>query len=779
MAKKKLKWDTHIVAPILAAVFFLLSLFAIDSTAKPLVLALLAGAIVTCFIRGSALQERITWPVLFVFAWTVMNGVSTLYAISGKFALREFLKIMAGFCVFLLVLAWGKGGKDRGRMAGTMLEGASALGGLLSIDMLSTRFFSGAVYRFLANFTTDYAEVSEKSVEAGVRMNTYTNPNVFAGIAGLGVLLALELALTTEEEKKRRFHLVCLFTNALSFLLAFSMGASAAIALSFLVFLFLERRERKGGLLVLMVETFLLALAAAFPIFLTAFDTWSGVQPVPLLCTLGGAALLCVADQFLGQPLADRLEAKGKLLPVIIVVVLALLAGFGALSVNVTGPADLAAGEALRRADYPAPGTYTLKAEADGRVNVTITSQNQAETMMHTSTRLYSGPADGAAFTVPEDSLVVYFDLSAAQDLTLTSVTYSGSAGSGSLKLDYKLLPGFIANRLQGLFANQNAIQRTVFFADGMKLFRQGPVFGLGLGTYESAICSVQSFFYETKYAHNHYIETLVTTGVVGLVLFVGMLGLCAAALWKGLRREEGSPLLPGLCAALVFMAAHGGVEVIFSSCYYLPVALGVLALICLTCGEELPFLPDREQVRTGIVIAMAGLMLVFAVTLYLNMRARDIALNSRASERYTNLERADKLDLYEWADYELTYIYMARGIDQVAEAVTYAKANEYARHLAGVKSNSIPPYLAEYYFSTGQREPAYRVLEQYVDYVSSSDETWQTTFNLLAAYSEDTQEHKAEVAKLYEQFQTWNTDHMGSLTLTDVNREYLATVVG
>lgn len=83
---------------------------------------------------------------------------------------------------------------------------------------------------------------------------------------------------------------------------------------------------------------------------------------------------------------------------------------------------------------------------------------------MHTSTVLYQGALDQASFTVPEDSMVVYFNFTASQAVSLDSVSYTGANGSDSVPLGYKLLPSFIANRLQGLWANQNAIQRLVFF---------------------------------------------------------------------------------------------------------------------------------------------------------------------------------------------------------------------------------------------------------------------------------------------------------------------------
>ena len=79
-------------------------------------------------------------------------------------------------------------------------------------------------------------------------------------------------------------------------------------------------------------------------------------------------------------------------------------------------------------------------------------------------------------------------------------------------------LPPVGANRIQGLWANENAIQRFVLFADGLQLFRSSPIYGLGMGAFENGVKSVQSFDYIAKYAHNHYIQTLAETGVIGLI---------------------------------------------------------------------------------------------------------------------------------------------------------------------------------------------------------------------------------------------------------------------
>ena len=256
--------------PVLAALYFLLVCLSSSSTVKPAALFLLVLAVGATAVFFPRLRDRLHLPVLALALVVLMDGLSTLYARSGKFALYEFLKPLAAFCLALLLLTM----KDResgctGRRGAAILSGFSALAGLVSIDLLSTRIISTPILGLLGLFTPDYTSLS--AVEEGVRMTSmFTNPNVFAGCVGLGTLLSLGLVVSSAG-RERTVHLICLYINALSFLLAFSMGASGMIALAFLAYLLLERPERRAQLLLLMVETLVLSVAAAFLISLTSF----------------------------------------------------------------------------------------------------------------------------------------------------------------------------------------------------------------------------------------------------------------------------------------------------------------------------------------------------------------------------------------------------------------------------------------------------------------------------------------------------------------------------
>ena len=741
---------------VLAALYFLLVCLSSSSTVKPAALFLLVLAVGATAVFFPRLRDRLHLPVLALALVVLMDGLSTLYARSGKFALYEFLKPLAAFCLALLLLTM----KDResgctGRRGAAILSGFSALAGLVSIDLLSTRIISTPILGLLGLFTPDYTSLS--AVEEGVRMTSmFTNPNVFAGCVGLGTLLSLGLVVSSAG-RERTVHLICLYINALSFLLAFSMGASGMIALAFLAYLLLERPERRAQLLLLMVETLVLSVAAAFLISLTSFTAWTGFRPVPLLCVVAGAALLCLLDR-LCRPLADKLSSHSRIVLVLTGVILAGVAVFALAAYNLTGSAALQPGQSLRRAAYPEPGAYALTAEAEGDLTVYIESQNQQETMMHTSTPLYQGPLAGASFTVPEDSLVVYFNFTAASEARLDSAVCTGEAGTCGVPLGYKLLPGFIANRLQGLWANQNAIQRFVFFSDGMKLFGRSPVIGLGLGAFENGVKSVQSFYYETKYAHNHYIQVLVETGAVGFVLFIGLLASSGAAVWFARKREN--PLIPALGAALVFMAGHAATEVTFSTYAYLPIAFGVFALINLCCGDAIPLPELGGMAKNGVLAAIPALLIVFGVMLSGNMSAQRLASHATA---FSDLDRAVSMDKFEWADYMLGYVNST--LTTETDETIRQQADAYAARLAQVDSNTVPIYLAEYYFSTGRTELGLEMVEKYVDYVSSDQNAWQNAFALLEGY-------EVRIAGLLED---WNARNMGGVTLTEANLAFIA----
>ena len=759
--------------PLSVVFFFVVCLFS-TSTVKRAALILVALTLVLVLLRFSKLRSRVTVSFIALALYVLMNGMSTLYATSGKFALYEFLKILCAFCLTMIVLAVAPGqGMESGRWIASILEGFVALAALVSVDMISTHYISDLILFLLSKITPNYLEL--EPLVPGTRINSiFTNPNVFAGIAGIGVILSLGLVLSSAGKKERAVHTSCLAVTSLAFVLAFSMGGSGTIALAFLVYLALESRERRPHLFLLMAETLVVTLLSAMVISTTSFDAWVAQRPIPLACAILNAAVLPALEVGVNGRLSNKLRGHGRIAAMFLGGAAASVAVYAVLAFQLTGPASLEPGEYLFRSIYPEPGEYTVDIQADGPVDVRILCYNRAEIFLQSPEILYNGPAEEAAFTVAEDNEVVYFRMTSDQPVNIDRISCSSVEETIEVPLRYRLLPSFMANRIQGLFANSSVMQRLVYFEDSMKLFKKSPVIGLGLGAFESSLKSVQSYYYETKYLHNHYLQTLLDTGIVGLLLFAGIFVACGVSIWRARRKDGFDPMVPALGGALVFMAAHGGAEVDFSMYSYLPIAFVTFGLIGLCTQDTMPRVDKERVIQTGVMLGISALLAVFGLLLVGNMQAAALAAREPTMD---DLAKAAKLDKFEWADYMLAYV--VSSVDDQVEDETRIQAEQYAERLSKVDSNSIPFYLADYYLTLGRMEPGMRMLEKYTDYTASDSTTWQNAFDLLEWHEKDTEQFRTEVERLAARMDAWNEEHLGTVGLSEKNLTFLERIRG
>ena len=135
------RFNEGLGAPILLGILFFLvvCLGTIDSI-KGTVMVVAVFALLVIAARFKVLRDRIKLPFIALTLYVIMDGVSTFYAVSGKFALREFLKVLLAYLLAVILLATSpKKEESRGRRIATILAVCAALGSLVSIDLISTR----------------------------------------------------------------------------------------------------------------------------------------------------------------------------------------------------------------------------------------------------------------------------------------------------------------------------------------------------------------------------------------------------------------------------------------------------------------------------------------------------------------------------------------------------------------------------------------------------------------------------------------------------------------
>ncbi|QAT41927.1 O-antigen ligase family protein [Aminipila luticellarii] len=767
---KKLTYLPAVLAVLLALATAMMGSFDLMTQKWAAWIGLIAILVLTIMPRFKNTFKAYTAPLfIVVIGYVIWNGVSIFYADVPKAALFEFTKLVGAAAVFLAVLALTSPTKKGVKTIWFILSAVTAFFGILSIDAASNGPLASAFKAFMGLFTNslEYWGVFEN----GIRITgIFGNANTFAGFMVLGVLLSLALVIHSESKKEKTGALVLLAVNALSYILLFSMGSLFMFFLACILMIAASQKGERLSLFILMAETAVITL-----IFTGVSLISLGTSPwIPLLALVLSSAVLWAADNFIRQPAADRLASHTKTGMITGIVLIVLLLGYTLAALNITGPLTLSQNETIMRASYLEAGSYKLSAAAhsggtdSGSVpTVRIVAQNHTDLKVHSSTELFNGPLSDAAFTVPKDSEIVklYFT-GGTEGSTIEKVTYGPGDGAtagtetGSVKLDYKLLPAIIANRIQDLGANENSVQRMVFFEDGLKLFKQSPIIGHGLSGYEEGVASVQNFFYETRYVHNHYIQALCDLGIIGFALFISMLVLSVMSLIKMFRasrlaeyKNSNAFALPVMAACIFQMFGQAVTDLTWSAGPFLLIAFAIMALLIVVDSEsfkraasadldgssglmggtvgaqEAAAVSGGRPAFTGDKISRAGIIavtLVMTILLSLNLYAHYKASTGNCT--MDQIAGLTKIDKFESDDYKVTYIVTAStyGLQQ-----NFDQANKYAKELTN-NPDAILNYLLPYYFNTGQDELLFQTASIAVKEGKANPAMWNQLFHVF-----------------------------------------------
>ncbi|MBO4331103.1 MAG: O-antigen ligase family protein [Oscillospiraceae bacterium] len=731
---------------IFAVIYAYISMFVLSGSYKLICVLFCLGGAAVLLLRRKRLRENLSLQSVFAAAYFLIVALSLIWAAAGKLYLNEFNKLLIGLFFYVAVLAFSERSEAAVRRAAVAAASVCSFYALLSVDLATLRL-TEPVMSLIPAFDADMT-----AFESGTRLTgMFANANILAGVLSLGIFLSLYLLESAESRGRRVFASVCAAMCSYTFVMAFSMGAAGFFVLAAILY-FIAAGERRISVFVRMVYIAVFALAAVFVSF-RFYEASDPASFVPLLSILLCAAACAAAELYLFPPVRSALEKKRVLFRVILLAAALLAAVYAAVALTLSGGQYFAPGSVLRRSAYLEAGDYTLSCSCEGQLNVKVESQNASETMMHTSTVLYEGNVSGCAFTVPDGSLVVYFSFYTGSEAYLDGAVLSDGT---RLKLDYKLLPSFIANRLQGLRANENAIQRTIFFADGMKLFRRSPVLGSGLGSFESLSYGYQDFHYMTKYVHNHYIQVLLDNGVVGFAAYIALLLSSLVLLVKNRRKDSPFRLFyPAAVACFTMLCLHSAMEVVMSASVYIPLAGALLALISLCWGKP----AAAEASRWSLFSVFAA----FAVLISLNMIAGASVRSSigRTTDFYSALDSAVSIDVFDKADYKLSYVLNSTG----AGSRYRARALKYADELADRPSNSAHAYLVGFHLADGDYQRAVYAAKNGVSFNRANPEIWNGIIALFDGYVED-KEAAAGVAELYAMMLECNKELMNPIVL-------------
>ena len=586
----------------------------------------------------SRFEQRLSVPVLGLLAFAFIYGASAIYSPFGASAQSEFYKFIAAFSLAVILLSRF----ERKHVPGLLWGGASVstVIALISLDMSCGQVLFGPFNALMNALGTDYTSALQESAASRVN-GLYNDANVTAALFSLALFAALYLLQNSTCVWRRLAASLLAGVNAVSLLLTGSRGALLCFAAACIVWLIAERVNRVGQFL-LLAETAVTMIAAGVPASSMASR---GEETAVALCLFSGLILFAL-DALAGRRLGTLLSAHKRAALVTVGALCAVTAALCAAVILHTGPYTFEEDDSYIVYVLPdgITGDATITGDVDGDPRIEVYSQSRLEGISGARTMLYDGPFSQCAFTVPENSGNLYAAITGQAGEALRSMTVSGGK---KITLNYPWLPEAISSRLlsDSLLESKSFTLRAEYDKDAWKIFSTAPILGRGLGSTENVTRSVQSFQYESKYAHNHLLQTMADTGLVGtafaLAFVMGSAWLCLRAV-----RKEKDSLAAALLAVWVMMNLHSLMEINFSvrgfKCFaYVLLVMPVLLYAKpLTAGETAK---ARKQAKT------VGILVVILYALYLAVFG-GLLERTRMTDR--KAERFETSDVYEYLDF-------------------------------------------------------------------------------------------------------------------------------
>lgn len=721
------------------------------------------------------LRQHLSLPVLGLLAFALMNGLAAIYSPFGAEALREFYRIFAAVSLALLLLVRFEKKHVRGLLWG--FAAVCAVISLLSIDMAS----DGILFRGFEGFVellggTYYANIQQATGIARVT-GLYNDPNVTASIFGLGALAALYLTDTAQSRRESLLACELLGVSALGFFLSMSRGAILCFALALLVWLVAAGKENRLRLFVLMLLSALVTVVLSAP----AMAAIGRMAIVPLLLALAAGPLVFLLVRGLGGLLAKTLETRKKLAVGLLAGLLACCVAYAVAGVLVTGPYTMGPEGYLKRIVTLEPGDYTLSGGWEGEITLTVLTSSKEDILMGRETRVYQGPIGDAAFTVPEGTEQVTVWFRGPEGVGLEEVTLSDGT---RIPLNYPLLPAFIADRIQGsLFSDNSFLLRVQYVKDAWTLFIQSPLLGHGLASTEGLYTSVQPFYYQSLYVHNHILQVMSDMGLLGLAAFLLLLLGSAWLLLRRLRQERDG-LAALLLAGWVLMNAHSLMEINFSIRAYQCAALVWLLLPVLLYTRPLARKGLAKWGGLGVMACVWLYLAVFGGLLVGHSMVDKKADNFSATDAYTFLDGIRgfaKRDVFDNEYYKLTFV----GNTATLKDSRFTRDTRiFAEDLRESGTYTACSGLAKYYYlPRGEYEELFACSREGIAQEASTAEAWNLQLDfyrtdvLSAMAEEDLSLFLEEVLRTGDYLETYSQGRMEEIQLSEENQAFLEAV--
>ena len=658
-------------------------------------------------------------------AYVSLYWISLIWAKYRSLAYEEANKYFAALCIFISVFILVREKTQNFKFILRFFCIAISIICFVSIELATT----GIGDLILKSPTSRFFEANTR-----IR-GILGNPNILAPIAAIGFLLGLWIYLDSIDRKWKNIGFSCAMFSCVGFLLCFSLGALITFPLAIVGLILIMPKGEKIEAFGIIVFSLIVSAVVSSVVFLAL-----GAQFMFAIFAVTLYITVCIYSKYIYEKLTQLLKRKikynKKSILMVTVILLSVSGLFLICALNFSGAYNLKdKDDYFKRAIKPVAGKNTIEVSAspNSSLNINIRTQDIVQTTMREGTVVLDETGEGDMkydFTVPDGSVIAYIMITAktgscmVRDVKVTSLNNSSIK---EINLKYKLLPEFIVNRLQGIWANENAIQRFVFYKDGLKLAMMSPILGSGGGSYPFGHHMFADYYYETVHSHNQYIESFFEIGILGLLLFLAMAVYSIYLVIKSKSRDAAF-----LLSLLIMIFVHSLIEVDFYSVTFKILAFSILAVVAAIYDKSHSIRGLNPKItRAASIGVISGAFILCFMSFAAGASVEQASNTNSLSATTKALENAIKIAPLNNEDFLSSYIMDVIQSDNASDEQK-AKALMYANDLQNKDSYSISAnfMLMRYYFYKDDYDNAYKYSDKAVKLARSYDEVWNKTLN-------------------------------------------------
>ncbi|MCD5413933.1 MAG: O-antigen ligase family protein, partial [Clostridiales bacterium] len=304
---------------------------------------------------------------------------------------------------------------------------------------------------------------------------------------------------------------------------------------------------------------------------------------------------------------------------------------------------------------------------------------------------------------------------------TFNSVTLIDKQGDPihEMPLKYRYIPESLIGRINSIeVENHSARTRIDYVITGLSMFKSNPIIGAGGGAWKAQFSKYQNEPFFSTQAHNHYIQTLVETGVFGILLVLMLIALLLYKLVLAALKKDTIQI--SIIMGLLALLAHSALDFNFS---FLSIALIFWTLIgtIQTHADDTKFKLPKLTFHPIYALILITPLLFFTISLY---SGHDYGIKAVQAAEEGNFERATeyfeiavKRDPFQNTfRVDLGHMMRQKAVQLGKEGILIASEEHYLKALKLAPTNALMFQQATSYFmAVGQFDKAIELIDKSV----------------------------------------------------------------